>query len=342
VDFTWAHIFVRQHAEESERAAGYYNHNYVVSHEGETYLVRVPISNSDSMDFRLIPESEVLRYLEGKVFPAPRLLYASPEDGFAVHSFVEGAVVNNVWPTSPVPDWIPQTLAELMAMLHNYHDHGLGHYCAHLAVSPDSQSLFHSLIQHVQGIYRLFYDDYAQYFQRLMIPNDPFAEIIPHAALLQPRPFTFSHCDIHRKNLIVNLEQRSLTILDWELVLITDPVYDITVHFHKMNYTPSQEELFLEHYLAVSPAVSWGASLREQLSIYRGLEQIKSAIVDCVRYVKDLRDPSLSSEQRLDYAARYGRKLERAFAVWQRDFPARFSDPSALLVLLSECGALPT
>jgi len=53
-----------------------------------------------------------LRLLEAYAFPAPRLLHATADGLVAVHSFIAGSVVNDVYADcSPLPDWIAPQLA---------------------------------------------------------------------------------------------------------------------------------------------------------------------------------------------------------------------------------------
>lgn len=66
---------------------------------------------------------------------------------------------------------------------------------------------------------------------------DPVAPAVEAWSSLTRRPLVFVHSDIHRKNII---RDGASYFLDWELVLWGDPVYDLAVHFHKMDYTPAE------------------------------------------------------------------------------------------------------
>ena len=104
--------------------------------------------------------------------------------------------------------------------------------------------------------------------------------------------------------------------LDWELVLITDPAYDIAVHFHKMRYQPHQEIMFLERYLDSERNSSVFINYWRQIQIYLELERVKSAIVDFIRYSKDFK--KITDEKlKIFYAKHYQKKLFNAWKVWR-------------------------
>jgi thiamine kinase-like enzyme len=60
---------------------------------------------------------------------------------------------------------------------------------------------------------------------------------------LTPRPFRLVHADVHRKN-----------ILDGELALLGDPVYDLAVHLHEMGYLPEEERRAVAGWAEALPA----------------------------------------------------------------------------------------
>jgi aminoglycoside phosphotransferase (APT) family kinase protein len=91
------------------------------------------------------------------------------------------------------------------------------------------------------------------------------------------------HCDIHRKNIMV-CEGRSF-FLDWELALFGDPVYDLAVHLHKTSYLPHERDVLVNAWLAAMPA-SHTADYADDLAAYLVHEQIKSTLVDSVRYAR--------------------------------------------------------
>src|SRR5205807_1560044 len=56
----WEPAYTAALAADSVALAGYYNHNYAVSHNGQTVLVRIPIDGSPAMDVRVLPAAVTL------------------------------------------------------------------------------------------------------------------------------------------------------------------------------------------------------------------------------------------------------------------------------------------
>ncbi|NTU78442.1 MAG: aminoglycoside phosphotransferase family protein [Chloroflexales bacterium] len=319
-DFAWVAAFLATEAATAPRLAGYYNHNYIVEHEGRPSVVRVPIAGGEVMDVRRLAEADVLRLLEAHAFLAPRLLHRADDGHVSVHSFIAGHVVNDVYPDrSPLPDWVAPQLAAQLARLHAIPPGALADRCVDLAPSPATQQFLHALLRFTAAIYHTWLPCFGSLYQALAIPAQPFAVVEAQVGQLCPRPFVLCHCDVHRKNLILNPETQQLTLLDWEIALVADPAYDLAVHFHKMGYAPEQEETFVRGYLAHSGSAGDVASWQAQIAIYRSLERVKSAIVDGIRYAGDVRRPGVSPAQQQAYGLRYYRKLCAAWQTWGID-----------------------
>ena len=335
MNFTWVSDFLTRRIASYPRLAGYYNHNYIVKHKGIYYVVRVPIPHSDSMDLRLISESVVLPFLAEQNFPAPRLLFRAADDSYYIHSYIPGTTVADIYnDRTSLPDWIASYLASQLYMLHNLDIRYLKTYYAGVATSPNTTEFFHNLVRHINGIYETYSPEFGQLYEKLKFPNNLFDKILESGGNLSSRSFVVCHCDIHRRNLILIQNHKALIILDWELVLVTDPIYDIAVHFHKMGYNSFQEDLFLQTYLRLAHRLDDLLLYQSQIEIYRRLEKIKSAIVDSVRYAKDLHQLPLTSAAQYDYAVRYGRKLMQAREVWGLHGSDMILDPARLLAIL--------
>lgn len=310
-DFSWVNEFLSSE-NRGTQLQGYYNLNYIAEHLNQKYLVRIPIPNYETMDFRFITEKKILKFLEKMNFKAPRLLFE--KENVSIHSFIPGINFHNIYPRSePFPNWVPKNIARQMKELHTFPIQEFDE-CSSLAASPDTHKFYLKCVEFVQGIYERYLKQpqYRVKFSQIF-PEEPFSFLIEMGEKLQPRNFVFSHCDIHRKNLIVDSEREDLTILDWELVLITDPCYDIAVHFHKMRYEDHQEILFLEEFLGILGQSEKFQDYWKQVQIYLSFERVKSAIIDLIRYSQDF--PSLSEEKRLELVNHYGSKLQKAYKV---------------------------
>lgn len=314
---------------------GYYNHNYFIQHGGEKYVLRIPLTNCDLMDIRVIPETKVLGFVNKYHIPSPRLIYSDPGQRFYLHSFIDGPLLNDLYYyREPLPDHIAIILGKQMHALHCLDIAAAFPGCHHIvAQSPDTRGFYAYLLEHVSNLYKGFRQEYNTLYNSLRFPSDPFAAIAEDLLHLSPREFVLCHCDIHRKNLIIAQPQQ-IIMLDWEMSLIGDPFYDIAVHFHKMGYSQPQKELFIASYYNYKDTELYNRILGE-IEIYVRLEQIKSAIVDSVRYSKDvLQDANHDLPKQMDYATRFQYKLKKAWQVWGVSKINPVNNPAAILNIL--------
>ena len=117
VEFSWVDDYLKTQNNENQ-LQGYYNQNYKVSHNEQIYLLRIPIQTKLNLDFRIIPEKEILVYLEKKDFRAPRFIYSNSQ--YSLHSWITGTNLQTIFPrNSKLPDWIVLNLADQMKTLHH-------------------------------------------------------------------------------------------------------------------------------------------------------------------------------------------------------------------------------
>lgn len=310
-----------------EPAQGYYNHNYRIEHDGHPFLLRVPIPSAEIMDLRVIPESRVLVVLERAHFATPRLLYThSGSTPWSLHEFVEGIRFHDLYPgRAPFPDWIPANLGGQLARLHGVDPSPLTPFMEGLPGSSTTHHLFRALLDHTRVLLARYHREFLPRFEALGIPEDPLEILGRQERLLEPRDFVLCHCDVHRKNLVITgtTNQPDLAILDWELALVADPLYEVAVHFHKMRYSPHQETLFLETFLEGHPIlVDFNeAYARDQLECYLAHERVKSALVDTIRYARDFH--KVPPDRRAFLADHLHKKLQLAWEVWRTSKSAR-------------------
>ncbi len=315
--YDWAERIASGDLASYPRMAGYYNHNYRIDHEGRSYLLRIPIENSDELDLRQLPEGAVLRYLEDQGIKAPRLLYQTASGLFSIHNWVSGQQLNDRYPGSDrLPNWIPLDIARQMARLHRVDPTPLGASSTGLAPSPDAPAFFLAHFAFDCTVHRRLSPEMHRIYDALGIPADPFRGLDALHRRIDPRPFCLCHSDIHRKNIILDETQNALMLLDWELVLIGDPIYDLAVHFHKMRYAPDQETHFIDAYIAEVDLHLTQRRVRTQVDQYLKLERVKSAIIDAYRIRGDLLSRKYSDTRADQEVARYAGKLQKARKVW--------------------------
>ncbi|WP_326597617.1 aminoglycoside phosphotransferase family protein [Streptomyces sp. NBC_01803] len=122
----------------------------------------------------------------------------------------------------------------------------------------------------------------------VLAPTGPLAR---EAALLTDRPFCLLHADLHRDNLIVAESDGGLCVIDWELALIGDPVYDLATHLHLMRYPPEQEREVLARWArAVDESLPGAAAgLSRDLPRYLAYKRVQSVFTDVIRQAYQVR-----------------------------------------------------
>lgn len=276
-----------------DSATGYYNNNVRIDLAESSVNVRIPIPGAEVMDLRLWREPAVLAGIAPHVGHIPGLLHACDLGRFQVHQFAVGDVLNQVAPRgTPVADHVIDDVVELFAQLCAVPRGSLPRVSG-WPTGDDTAGVARALSDFTQRLFERFRDEYGPLYASLGFPPDPLAPIRDLWRSLARRPLRFTHSDVHRKNIIV-ADGRSV-FLDWELSLWGDPVYDLAVHLHKMEYLPEEQSTMLARWAARLPAEST-AGWEADLDRYLAHEQVKSAIVDSVRYAqafarRDFQDP---------------------------------------------------
>jgi aminoglycoside phosphotransferase (APT) family kinase protein len=295
-------------------ARGYYNNNVRIDTPSGPVNVRIPIAGAESMDLRIWPEHEILSAISSFVDQTPRLLEVSDDPPYQVHEFFDGPTLNQVAPRGkPVPGHVIEDIVRLFTQLAKIPREKLPETPKDWPRNGDTISFARGLSTLTEGVYSRFRDEYADHFAALGIPEQPLAPVLDAWSALRARPFVCVHTDVHRKNMIVN--NGVCVFLDWELALWGDPVYDFAVHLHKMAYLPAEREAVVQQWQDALPATCT-AGWDEDLRIYLAHEQVKSAIVDTVRYSQSFVDPTGSPEPAPVLVAKLTAKLNNAYAHW--------------------------
>ncbi|MFE3740512.1 phosphotransferase [Streptomyces sp. NPDC059134] len=125
---------------------------------------------------------------------------------------------------------------------------------------------------------------YRTLFDELGVSADALVGLRKRTAELRGRPFALLHCDLHRKNLIVDRDG-DLWVIDWELAMIGDPLYDLATHLHLMGY-PKQEEARVEELWVTAveearPGSAYG--WEEDLPLLLAYKRVQSVFTDVIR-----------------------------------------------------------
>jgi hypothetical protein len=296
------------------RMSGYYHDNVRVDAPDGPVLVRIPVPDADQMDLRVWDECDVLRVVSRHVGHVPRLRHVSADPPFQIHEFVPGRQLNEVAPrgTRVPPNVLPGVL-DLFSRLATVRPDELPPLPAGWpedGKTPDFGRLLSGITQRVFDGSR---ERFGGLFRDFGVPDDPLAMVVADWPTLTPRPFRLVHADVHRRNILMS--PRGAVFLDWELALWGDPVYDLAVHIHKMTYLDDELTILLSGWeAAAGPAATrfW----REDLASYLRHERVKSAIVESVRYVDEIRAGGATEARRELLIEKMTGKLNQAGQIW--------------------------
>lgn len=300
-------------------ASGFYNNNVRLDSPSGPVIVRIPLHDADIMDLRVWREYEVLAALGPYVGHAPRLLHVSESPAFQVHEFVPGELVDDLAPRGErVPAPVLSDVVELFGQLATVPRGKLPALPSHWPGAADASGFAALLSGVTQRVYDTFAGRYRALFAAFDVPADPLAPVRARWPELTRRPFVLVHADVHRKNMILSAGR--VVFLDWELALWGDPVYELAVHFHKMDYRDDERETVLRGWLRALPA-GHTRGWEEDLTAYLAHERVKSAIVDTVRYTRLIWDGGLPGGEEDHLVEKLAAKLNAASAVWGRNDP---------------------
>lgn len=295
-------------------AAGYYNRNAGLDTPDGRVNVRIPLAAADVMDVRVWREEDVLVAVRPYVDYVPELRHISQKPRFQVQSFIDGEILNDFSPReTAVPDHVIDDAISLMGQLTAIPQAKMPPLSEDWPVSGDSAAFGRRLAALTHGIHTAHRLEYAGVFDHFGFPADPLAPVTERWASLTPRPFAVLHADLHRKNMIV--AAGSTWFIDWELALWGDPVYEVAIHLHKMDYPAEQRDGLLQRWLRVLPPDST-TGWRRDVDTYLWHERIKSAIVDTIRYSKQLASPQTDPAMCDFLISRLAKKVNAARRIW--------------------------
>jgi len=305
--------YYRQANAQSRAAAGFYNRNIrVLTPSAQSLNVRIPVTGADMMDYRQWPEAAVLQVIAPYVTAAPRLYWESAQPAYQIHEFIDGDLLDQLAPRGvAVPEHVPTDVAHLCARLHAIPRAALPPVPGGL--DDDSRRFARRLWDTTRRIYRDLRGPFGRLYRELGVPDDPFEPLNGAWQSFQPKAFRLIHADLHRKNMIIR--NRETVFLDWELALYGDPLCEVAIHLHKMTYLPAEQHRFLTAWAAAEPDAATG-SWEHDVRLYLVHEQIKSAVLEAVRYAKIIAEGNRTPIEQHLLVTKLVTKLEVAAPLW--------------------------
>lgn len=310
-------ILYHQAQRAEAKMSGYYNENVRVDTPAGPVLVRIPVAQADQMDLHIWNEYEVLHAVSQHVPQVPRVLHVSTDPAFQIHEFINGRQLNEVYPRgSRVPSSLIPEVLDLFSRLPTIQRHELPPLPPNWPEDGGCAEFADMLSGITQQIFDDSLSDFSTLFDDFGIPDEPLGVAVTGWSTMTPRPFQVVHSDIHRQNML--LSPRGVVFLDWELALWGDPVYELAVHVHKMTYLDDELTILLDNWEAAMARCTirgW----RRDLAAYLRHEKVKSAIVDSIRYTKEIASGLADKTRSKTLIDKLTGKLNAAGQVWQWD-----------------------
>ncbi|MEV8020749.1 phosphotransferase [Streptomyces sp. NPDC086554] len=228
-----------------------------------------------------LSEHAVLAAIEasGAGVRAPKVLalgVSDREDPFAVHSY-EGPVGCDQPPNHPIHGLLPHEADNLVDQLNALtrvdHDR--------LDPAAKQSDFYGWLSGELERFVQSLPEESRREARERGLPGSSRLREILGRHRITPRTSVLLHGDLNPWNL-VRAEHGRLTMIDWELAMIGDPLYDLVRHLH---LTPTGSEIrrrMFERWSKMLPAeytVGWEQDWR----VYRWIELVRSAYVDLDR-----------------------------------------------------------
>ncbi|GAB2794374.1 hypothetical protein GCM10027073_28180 [Streptomyces chlorus] len=247
-------------------------------------VVRRKLPEECRRERSVLSEHAVLRAIEEASVPvaAPRALalgVSYPEDPFAIHTYV-GPDDNGRPPNHPVNGLLPHEADGLVDQLRaltrvDYKplDPLAGARGFHRWLKDQLVLLVAELPERSQRLAR-----------HLGLPDvDRLEQILSRHTVSDRRP-SLLHGDLNPWNLVRGDEAFALTIIDWEMALVGDPLYDLVRHMHLTPTRPEIRDRMFRRWERRLPS-EYTRDWQKDWQVYRLLEIVRSAYIDLDRIV---------------------------------------------------------
>ncbi|MYW67857.1 phosphotransferase [Streptomyces sp. SID8379] len=204
--------------------------------------------------------------------------------------FVEGDTLGASCPADdPVPDRYVRHIMELFGELVLLRPWNLylkpGCKPEDRVREGDTKRFLQRLVSFVQrGVYASHRDEFGVLFASLGVGEETFRRLYALGDGMAARPFCLLHADLHRENLIVDL-RNELWVIDWELAMFGDPLYDLATHLYLMRYPEEQERRVIDLWTATVESGLPGSSRGAERDLSRLLDfkRAQSVFTDVIR-----------------------------------------------------------
>ncbi len=252
-------------------------------------VVRRKVGGEGRLEQSFLSEHAVLRLIEQSsatrnIVCAPRLLAlgtSALKDNFAIHTY-EGPDGDNLTPSHPKDGLLPHEADHLVDQLVALAGIELG---ALRSVDPASEGLdFYTwLSTQLVHLVASLSPESKRLARALGLPHEDGLRDLLRRHQVTPRSHALLHGDLNPWNL-VRRPEGGLSIIDWEMAMVGDPLYDLVRHLHLTPVRPAiRERMFARWCTRLGPEYTQG--WKDDWRVYRWVELIRSAYIDLDRMV---------------------------------------------------------
>lgn len=293
---------------EIEILAGYNNDNYVLDVNDEHIVLRISHSGKNDSDIHLCKEGEVLTALQSKLDMVPQVVYYEKFYDILMERFIEGDTLDFLYPLEDMlPKEIALNIAKIMKKVHSIDSSNLPIYSYQNA--KGTIDFYRAIKDNIEKTCKKYFRLRPQIYQNFGIAFSDIEKFFLQERRITNRTLNLCHCDIHRKNMIVDRHQK-IWLLDWELCMLGDPFYDLAIHFQKMRYSDKIIRMFLCEYYEKKDEKDIEDYYRE-IKIYQDMEALKYVMTDLIHILRSEK----TGKKYQELIRRYQLKLENAYRV---------------------------
>ncbi|MCX5056092.1 MULTISPECIES: phosphotransferase family protein [unclassified Streptomyces] len=245
-------------------------------------VVRRKVAQLCRRERSFLSEHAVLRAIEQSCVEvaAPRVLALGKsyrKEPFAIHTYVGNRDIDEP-PSHPVYGLLPHEADRLVDQL-----------CAMTRVdykqvdpAAGEGGFFSWLREQLVSLVRELPKESQQLARLLGLPDaDRLGEILSRHEVSHRAP-ALLHGDLNPWNLVRRDDDLALTIIDWEMAIVGDPLYDLVRHMHLTPTRPEIRDRMFRRWEVGLPdkyTVDW----RKDWRAYRWIEIVRSAYIDLDR-----------------------------------------------------------
>lgn len=247
-------------------------------------VVRRKLSSAERRERSILSEHAVLRAIEesGEPVRAPRVLALGSshlKDEFAIHSY-EGPGSGELPPAHPVDGLRPAEADHLVDQLG-----ALARInTRQLDPTIDKANFYPWLCDELARLVGGLPKESQKLARELGLPDSYRLWELLSRHRLHPRRPALLHGDLNPWNLVRHDDRCGLTVIDWEMAMIGDPLYDLVRHMHLTPVRPGIRQRMFDRWAGCLPE-ECTAGWKDDWQVYRWIEVVRSAYVDLDRLV---------------------------------------------------------